>query len=464
MTEPAPAAPVVYKFGGTSLSDADRIAHVARLIAAGPPSLVVVVSAMGGVTNRLASLCSSAHGAPAGDEAAGIAEELRARHLKVIADLDLDAEEAETARQGVEARLRELLDDAGRMEASPAGARDDALLSTGEDLCALLVAAAARRAGRDAVTVDARRVVCTDDRFGHAVPEAGAIRRLAQEILPPVLSGDTVPVLQGFVGSTADGRTTTLGRGGSDFTAALLGGALDADTVHIWTDVAGILSGDPREVGAPRLLEEIGFEEAVELSWSGAKVIHPVAAKWAVSQGVPLRIRSTFEPEHPGTLIRNDVRHVAQIAAVVAKKGVALIKVRSHPAALPYGFLARVFEILARYRLEVDLVATSHSSTAFTIDEAAEIDDVARELSVFADVDVGRDLSTVTVVGRGLMAEPGMDALVFWAVERAPVHLISQASDVSLSFVVNAADASDLVRRLHAALIELRESPPRRSA
>jgi len=462
VSDPAPTAPVVYKFGGSSLADADRIDHVAHLIAGGPSPLVVVVSALGGVTDRLATLCES----PLGDTAnvEEIVWGLRDHHLEVVGGLGLDEEEDRTVRAAVEERLDALFTAALDSESLPALAREDAILATGEDLSTLLVAAAVRHSGREALAVDARRLVATDDRFGRAVPNGREIRRRCTDHLPPVLSNGVVPVIQGFVGATEGGLTTTLGRGGSDFSAALLGGALDAREVHVWTDVPGVLSGDPREVGEPRLLAEIGFEEAVELSWSGAKVIHPVAAKWAVSQGVPLRIRSTFEPEHEGTLIRNDVRNMAEIAAVVAKKGVVLIKVRSHPAALPYGFLARVFEILARYRLEVDLVATSHSSTAFTIDEAAELDDVARELSVFADVDVRRNLSTVTVVGRGLLAEPGMDALVFWAVDRAPVHLISQASDVSLSFVVDAGDAPDLVRRLHLTLIEIRESPSRRSA
>ncbi len=461
MSDSTPVPPTVYKFGGTSLGDTERVRHVARLVADGPAPLLVVVSALAGVTDRLLSLCGAAGGEGPSPEA--IASELRARHLDVLGALGLDGEEERGAVEAVDERIAALLRAGSASVGLPAGALTDSILAVGEDLSATLVAAAVRRAGRDAVTVDARRVIATDDRFGQAVPDGDAIRRLCGEHLVPLLARGRVPVLQGFVGATDGGVTTTLGRGGSDFTAALLGGALDADAVHIWTDVRGILTGDPHEVDAPRLLEEIGFEEVVELSWSGAKVIHPVAAKWAVSQGVPLRIRSTFEPEQPGTLVRNDVRHAAEIAAVVAKKGVALIKVRSRPAALPYGFLARVFEILARYRLEVDLVATSHSSTAFTIDEAAETDDVARELAAFADVDVHTDLATVTVVGRGLMAEPGMDALVFWAVERAPVHLISQASDVSLSFVVDAADAAGLVRRLHTALIELRETA-RRSA
>jgi aspartate kinase len=466
----AGAAPVVYKFGGSSVADAQRIRHVAGVVAAGPERLVVVVSALGGVTDLLVELLA---GADDGNHGKGRLEEIRSRHLQVVQDLELGGAAA-AVRASVEARLSQLERDVAAVPVAPADVPDaggedaarcrDAVLAAGEDLSVLLLAAAVRAAGRDAAVVDARDVVRTDARFGAAVPDGAALPPLAARHLVPVLDRGEVAVVQGFIGTAADGSTTTLGRGGGDFTAALLGGALGAEAVHVWTDVAGILSGDPREVDNPQLLDVIGFEEAVELAWSGARVIHPVAAKWAVSRGVPVRIRSTFHPDEPGTLIRNDVRDAAAIAAVTAKPGVTLIKVRSHPAALPYGFLARVFEVLARYRLEVDLVATSHSSTSFTIDGGAGLEDVEAELESFADVEVRTGLTTVTVVGRGMLAEPGMDALVFWAVEKTPVHLISQASDVSLSFVVDAGDAPALVRRLHVALIELGEDPARRTA
>jgi len=399
-------------------------------------------------------------------------EEIRSRHLQVVQDLELGGAAA-AVRASVEARLSQLERDVAAVPGSAdvpeaggenAARRRDAVLAAGEDLSVLVLAAAVRAAGRDAAVVDAREVVRTDACFGAAVPDGAALPPLAARHLVPVLDRGEVAVVQGFIGTAADGSTTTLGRGGGDFTAALLGGALGAEAVHVWTDVAGILSGDPREVDNPQLLDVIGFEEAVELAWSGARVIHPVAAKWAVSRGVAVRIRSTFHPDEPGTLIRNDVRNAAAIAAVTAKPAVTLIKVRSHPSALPYGFLARVFEVLARYRLEVDLVATSHSSTSFTIDGGAGLEEVEAELEAFADVEVRTGLTTVTVVGRGMLAEPGMDALVFWAVEKTPVHLISQASDVSLSFVVDADDAPALVRRLHVALIELGEDPARRTA
>jgi len=465
----AGAAPVVYKFGGSSVADAQRIRHVAGVVAAGPERLVVVVSALGGVTDLLVELLDGGDHRSHGKE--GL-EEIRSRHLQVVQDLELGGAAA-AVRASVEARLSQLERDVAAVPGSAdvpeaggenAARRRDAVLAAGEDLSVLVLAAAVRAAGRDAAVVDAREVVRTDACFGAAVPDGAALPPLAARHLVPVLDRGEVAVVQGFIGTAADGSTTTLGRGGGDFTAALLGGALGAEAVHVWTDVAGILSGDPREVDNPQLLDVIGFEEAVELAWSGARVIHPVAAKWAVSRGVAVRIRSTFHPDEPGTLIRNDVRNAAAIAAVTAKPAVTLIKVRSHPSALPYGFLARVFEVLARYRLEVDLVATSHSSTSFTIDGGAGLEEVEAELEAFADVEVRTGLTTVTVVGRGMLAEPGMDALVFWAVEKTPVHLISQASDVSLSFVVDADDAPALVRRLHVALIELGEDPARRTA
>jgi aspartate kinase len=455
---PPQARPVVYKFGGSSVAEAEPIRHVAELVADGPEALVVVVSALRGVTDLLIELASGR--ATTGKTRFG---ELRTRHLDAADGLGLGQAALEALRSGLLTRLgrlqRDIADAAGDR-----GERADAVLATGEDLAVLLLTAAVRAAGREVALVDARKLVRTDARFGAGVPDGAALPALAEEHLLPLLDLGVVAVVQGFVGSTANGRTTTLGRGGGDYTAALLGGAISAEVVHIWTDVIGLMSGDPRDVDAPTLLAEIGFEEAVELAWGGAGVIHPVAAKWAVARGVPLRIRSTFQPDNPGTLLRHDLRGTKEIAAVTAKHGVALMKVRSHPSALPYGFLARVFEIMARHRLDVDLVATSHSSTAFTIDESAELEVVAAELAAFAEVEVRRDLSTVTVVGRGMLAEPGMDAVVFWTVERTPVHLISQASDVSLAFVVDAAAAPGLVRKLHHVLIEVRADVARRSA
>lgn len=465
----------VYKFGGTSLGDATRIERVAGLVADRRPPPLVVVSAMAGVTDRLAALLEPPT-SPGGHDPS--IQELGRRHRGVLEALGADGPDRTAVLGALDAlvdTLREIVTDLHRVGVGPdrpvegsrgdrrdgfpgsdgrAEALADGVLATGEDLSARLLAFALRGLGQPAEVVDARHVVRTDARFGRARADDDAIRDLARERLLPLLERGVVPVVQGFVGATADGRTTTLGRGGSDFTAALLGAALGAERVHIWTDVDGMLSGDPRTVDEPRILERVGFEEAVELCYFGAHVLHPGAAKHAVSYGVPLQIRNTFRPDGPGTLILQDRRVGPRVAAVAYKPGVALIKVRSHPAALPYGFLARVFEILARHRLPVDLVATSHSSTAFTIDAGEEIGVVSDELRAFAEVEVTRSLATVTVVGRGLLDEPGMDGLVFREVGTTPIHLISQASDVSLSFLVADDDAPGVVRRLHAVLVQ----------
>lgn len=438
----------VYKFGGTSVADAERIAHVARLVAAEPERVVVTVSALSGVTDLLVAF------AAAGGESGRRAEllgQLERRHREVADALGVGSEHVDR----VLATLRH-----PATGGLPRPEREDTIRAAGEDLSAPLVAAAIREAGRDAKVVDARSVVRTDAAFGRAVPDEPAIRERAAQRLVPLLDAGTVPVVQGFVGATSDGRTTTLGRGGSDYTATLLGAALDADEVHIWTDVDGILTGDPRAVEAPRILALLGFEEAVELAYFGAKVLHPGAAKHAVASGLQVRIRNTFAPEKPGTLIARERWGPPEIAAVAYKPGIALIQVRSHPQAMPYGFLARVFEVLAKHRLPVDLVATSHTSTAFTLDGTAEIGAVADELGSFAEVEVHTGAATITVVGHGLLEEPGVNARVFDAVANTPVQLISQASDVSLSLVVAEHDAPELVRRLHTALIDERGVSP----
>jgi aspartate kinase len=446
----------VVKFGGSSVADAGRLAHVAALVRdqGSTPPPVVVVSALAGVTDTLVGLAGSGDGQPS--DARDVVEALRTRHLRLVAELDgRDADATVRCVAALEdtlGRLEDALADTAIPE--DAAARGDEIRAAGDTLAAHLLAYALVAGGVSARMVDARRVVPTDDGFGRARPDEEALAGRARSELVPLLEAGVTPVVPGFVGATADGRTTTLGRGGSDYTATLLGAALDAREVQIWTDVDGVLSGDPRTVPDPRPLEVMGFEETVELAHFGARVLHPGAAKHAVSRGLTVRIRSTFAPERPGSLVLRDRVGPAEIAAVAFKPDVALIKVRSHPAAMAYGFLARVFDVLTRYRIPVDLVATSHTSTAFTLDESEDIGPAAGELEAFADVRVVRALATVTVVGRGLMDEPGINARVFEAVGRTPVHLVSQASDVSLSLVVDGHEARRLVRRLHAALVE----------
>lgn len=432
---------VVHKFGGTSVCDAGKIRHLGQIVRQHGDSSVLVVSAVAGVTDRLEEAIRT--GATKEDP---VWTEIEAQHLEIGRELELSLDLlADPIRDAIAA--------AWNGPDSHEGAVDDRIRAVGEDLSALLIAAHLGLAGQPARVVDARGVIRTDACHGRAEPDADAIRSLCAEHILPVVGAGEIAVVQGFVGATAQGGTTTLGRGGSDFSAALIGAAVDADEVIIWTDVDGILTGDPHAVDHPRLLMEIGFEEAVELSYFGARVLHPTAAKHAAAAGIPLRIRNASNLDSEGTVVRQDRRGAATFAAVAHKSGVVLIKVRAFPSAMAFGFLARVFEVLGRRAVPVDLVATSHSSTAFTIDSGENLNEVQRELEAFAEVEIIPDVTTVTLVGSGLLREPGVEARVLTAMGGTSAHLISQASDVSFSIVVADSESEELVRRLHASLL-----------
>ena len=452
--------PCVHKFGGTSVDGPERLKALAAIIRDRIDRSAVVVSAMAGVSNELSRLVDVATMEGDGPEAPDPPTTLVAmkqRHLDVLQVIV----EEEAARAPLAARINEIFDGAAQLlgegPGGEAGRFGDQLMAVGEDLAVELTVAALEAERVPAAVLDARDIIWTNSDFGAAVPDFESIRKLAPAGILPLVEDGRVPVIQGFIGSEAGGATTTLGRGGSDFTATLLGAALGSPEVVLWTDVDGIHSADPGLVRESRVVSDVGSEEAVELSYFGARVIHPAAAKHAIASALPLRIKNSFAPERPGTLIHSDRGAAAAFAAIAHKTDVALIRVRAFPTALAYGFLARVFGVLGRHGVPVDLVATSHSSTAFTVDRDEDLSAVRRALSVFSEVDVLRDVTTVTVVGRGMLREPGMDALVFWAVEKTPVYLISQASDVSISFVVDDAEAPELVRRLHLSLIELKE-------
>ena len=457
VTDPGP---VVFKFGGTSLQGGPRILASARLVAAAEGTPVVVVSAMAGVTTELTRIAALPSGTTRNealealldrhrDAARELLEEVGSAHPgSSVQALDLE-ERIETIAEGLAAELG---------AESDTRSRTDALVARGEDLSAALMTSALQRLGIPAREIDARKVVRTDAGFGQAVPRDEVTVRLAWKHLFPLVSQGVVPVMQGFIGADDEGRTTTLGRGGSDFTAAIVGAALEVRQVTIWTDVDGIYSADPNRIPGARIIAELGFEEAVELAYFGARVIHPAAAKHAVARGVSLRIRNSFNAEAPGTLIRSDRRESPGVAALAYKPGTALIRVRSRPHFMAYGFLARVFEVLTRHGVPVDLVATSHTSTAFTVDRGEELGAVEKALQEVAEVTVVDGLGTVSAIGRGLLETPGVTGEIFRVLGSTPIHLISQASDTSLSFLVSEAEGPDVVRRLHEVLVEGRDA------
>ncbi len=456
----------VMKFGGTSVGDGERILGAARLVAEragfdqGRGAPLAVVSAMGGVTDRLLAFSSASR---AGDRAAA-GEALHAlgeKHRGAVDAMALPGSVAVELRGAIEkelVRLGELSTGVSLLgELSPR--TSDAVAAAGEILSSLLFTAAVEKAGAAAVRIDPRGVMPTDARFGAAVPdEARLVERMRERVLPETSAGKVV-VTGGFVGSAPDGSATTLGRGGSDYSAALFGAALadagaDVEAIEIWTDVDGILTADPRIVPGARLLAEVSADEAAELAFFGAKVLHPATIRPAVARGVPVVVRNTFRPEGTGTVVRRDVAGEG-VRALATRKGVAALFVQSPRMLLAAGFAARVFSVFERRGVPVDVITTSEVSISTTVDAKAPIDELVLDLSEFCDVTVLRRLAVVSVVGSRIRSTPGVAARVFGALRGVNVVLISQgASDTNLTCVVSEDDSADALRLLHREFFE----------
>jgi aspartate kinase len=341
----------------------------------------------------------------------------------------------------------------------------DRLLSYGERLSAALFAAALREAGVDAAAVLAGDAgLVTDERFGAAHPLPDAARLLSESLTrrPPL------PVVTGFLGRTADGRVTTLGRGGSDYSAALIGAALGAEEIQIWTDTSGLLSADPRIVPEARPVPLLTFAEASELAYFGARVLHPKTLLPAMERAIPVRVLNTARPDDPGSLVTpaaGPADSAWRVKSIACKKDITAVTIASTRMLLAYGFLARVFEVFGRHHVVVDLVTTSEVSISVTVDDAARLEDAVAELETIGNVEVKRGLAVVAVVGEGAPRRVGLAGHVFTLLGGVgiPVEMISQgASRVNLSFVVADEDADRSVRLLHRGLgLDLEASAPR---
>jgi aspartate kinase len=330
----------------------------------------------------------------------------------------------------------------------------DWLFGQGELWSSHLVAGALAAAGLPAEWVDARTVIVTDDRHGRATPLASDIRTRAAHVLAPLLEQGRIPVTQGFIGATREGRPTILGRGGSDFTASLIGAALDAVRVEIWTDVDGLMTADPRIVPSARTLASATYDEAAELATFGAKVLHPATQLPLAAAGIPIVVLNAQHPERSGTIIRattaSSMRAGGPIGSISWKKGITLISVRAPRMLGAYGFLRQLFEVFERFEVSVDVLASSEVSVSLTIEDRARLDDLVRALEPLGDVIVEDGRAIIALVGHGMQSTPGLAARVFAATEPANIEVISQgASAINLTFVVREADGPGVVQRLH---------------
>lgn len=460
----------VLKFGGTSVGNAQAFAQVAEIVQAArrrDADTVVVTSAMAGVTNQL---IAAAQAAAAGDHDAYLRarEELLAKHQMVAGQLiTAGAERAALGRlleerlQGFE-RLCRAIAILGELTARGL----DVVAGMGERLAAPLLAAVLRARGLPAEAVDAADLIVTDNNFGAAEPLMDASRQKTREKLLPLLAKGILPVCTGYVGATVEGIPTTLGRGGSDYSAAILGACLDASEVLIWTDVDGILTADPRVVPQARTLPELSYGEAAELAYFGAKVLHPKTILPAIEQGIALRVLNTFNPTHPGTRVVKDARPTdGTVKAVSAIKGLSMIAVEGRGMIGVPGIAARTFAAVARQKANVLMIsqASSEQSICFVIpqgDRAKVVPALEAEFQaeltrrLIDQVTASENIVIIAVVGYGMRGTPGIAAKVFGALGEAAINVIAVAqgsSEANISLVVAQSDADEAVRRIHAA-------------
>jgi bifunctional aspartokinase / homoserine dehydrogenase 1 len=455
----------VMKFGGTSVQDADCIRRAAEIIASNRGPVVTIVSAMGGVTNRL---IEAAHKSATGDETAGqnVKDAVLQQHLNAIGELvDDDNTRRELANDisGVVSRVADLCRGTSLLRELTPRALDD-ISSAGERLSARLVAAAVRQLGVDSVALEATNFIVTDAQHGQAEPLMEKTREAVRANLLPVLAAGVSPIVTGFIGATEEGRLTTLGRGGSDYSATILGAALDAGEVIIWTDVDGVLSADPRLVTQARILNEISYNEAAELAYFGAKVLHPKTLRPVTEAGIPVWIRNSFAPENRGTKITSNGNPSATgVKAVTAFSDVALITLGGRGIVGVPDVLAKVFAATASVRANVLLIsqASSQNDICFVL-HAADVEPTVTALreklalelmqQKVEHISVDKHVAIVAVVGERMRGSLGVSGRTFSSLAAAGVNVIAIAqgsSEYNISFVIEATATKNAVDAVH---------------
>jgi len=441
------------KFGGTSVEDAAAIDRVASIVKERVPERpFVVVSAMAKVTDQLLAMATAA-GEGDLDKSLELCLKLRERHYTTAGELlgtGLHTE-LHTELASVFDSLEQLLRGICAVgELTPR--TSDHVASFGERLSSMIVTPAFVARGIRAALLDARQLIVTDEQHMRAVPQVDEINhRLAVKVQPLIAVG-RVPVMGGFIGATREGKTTTIGRGGSDFSAALVGAGLNAERIEIWTDVDGMKTTDPRVCPDAHRIKLISFEEAAELAYFGAKVLHPATVLPAVEKDIPVLVLNSRNPENEGTRILSQTGPTKSLfKAIAVKSRITIIDIVSARMLMAHGFLNKVFEVFARHRCAVDVVSTSEVSVSLTVDSNEAIPQIAADLEDLGQVKYSGRQAIVCLVGEGIRERPGVAAQVFDAIKDINVRMISQgASEINLTFVIDETRVSEVVRRLHA--------------
>jgi aspartate kinase len=443
---------IVMKFGGTSVGDAKAIGRVVEIVRGRLNQRpVVVVSAMARVTDQLLQMARAAGN---GDRktALTLARELRERHYNTAgellgtalftqfhSDLGTEFEDLEELLRGISA--------VGELTPRTT----DNVASFGEVLSSKLVTAALSAHGIEATLVDSRDCIVTDGNFTRAAPLFEETNAKLVELVEPLIKLGRVPVMGGFIGANRAGITTTIGRGGGDFSAAIVGAGVGAEKIEIWTDVDGMMTTDPNLCPDARRIKTISFDEAAELAYFGAKVLHPATVLPAIQKNIPVYILNSRNPTCEGTRITARAPHCKNFfKAIAAKKRITIIDIAAPRMLLAHGFLKAIFDAFDRHRIAIDVVSTSEVSVSLTVDSNESIPALAEDLSRLADVKYEGRKAIVCLVGENLREVPGIAAHVFGQLTDVKIRMISQgASEINLTFVVDEEQVPGIVQRLH---------------
>jgi len=442
---------IVMKFGGTSVESAAAIARVAAIVKAREARRpVVVVSAMGKTTNKLLAIAAAAINGPREEYLRQI-HDLRDFHSREARQV-VPLEERAALDRFLDEHFQELTELAKGLavlgELTPRSI--DAISSYGERLSSYIVTQAFRHSGMETGHLDSRYLIVTDKRHTQATPLFPQTYARLAAVVPPVAARGVV-VMGGFIAASEDGVTTTLGRGGSDFTASIVGAGIGAEEIQIWTDVDGMLTADPTILPGGHRVKTISFAEAAELAYFGAKVLHPATVLPAIEKSIPVLILNSRRPEVPGTRIVAERVHCENaVKSIACKRKITVVNIHSTRMLMAHGFLRRIFEIFDRFETPVDMVATSEVSVSLTIDNPAHLDEVLAELRQFAEAEIERDQVIVCLVGENIRYTPGVARRVFDALEGINVRMISQGGSLlNISFVVAEKDLRPAIESLH---------------
>lgn len=436
------------------MADLNAMRRCANIVHADPDKKIIVVSATAGTTNLLSEFAGNC----TGEKRIDIVNEIREKHIAIVNELN----NSESLIGEVEQLCNELLTIAVRKQIMSAKLRDE-ILSFGERLSSAIFRVVLEEiTGNTVHLFDARKAIITDNNFGNAEPDVAAISGQCNEQLEPLVLECRV-VTQGFIGSDSKGATTTLGRGGSDYSAALFAEAMDADVLEIWTDVTAIYTTDPRIAADARPITEISFDEAAELSVFGAKVLHPATMVPAIRKNIRVYVGSSIQPEKPGTWIVKETRSKPVIRAITLRRNQTLLTVHSLDMLHRHGFLAKFFNILGNNKISVDLITTSEVSVALTLDSDLHAaggqkltEKVLDEIRSFCEVEIETGLSLIALVGNNLDRTAGLSGPVFGALERVNIRMICHgASSHNLCFLVEQEQAEEVVRVLHEKFISI---------